>query len=326
VDSAHLWSQSIARRSMMGHERTNNPTPAAAAMLGKKRVAKAVKIAKSKGRKRRHRGNPSAAEVGSLVPIPGAGVVGSIIGSIFGGAHPKDKQRFAIADGLAHRAALGDKQALNDLMEYAGKGKGTGFATQKAKDYALTKLAELNSGTHVTTQLQQLAGIANSPVGLTLTKTLAQGLTRRGRSTGRRSLVGYDEYGGPIYRRARQPRAPRAPGVSRAGLGLSSALGKGALVAAAGTAAYLGSRAVLSALGNRALNKEEAGVAATLALRQARTQLAAQLHRQPTAAELRQMSAGWKQQLIQLGYNPVTFTRTRSGVENFLTDYSSQEE
>lgn len=34
------------------------------------------------------------------------------------------------------------------------------------------------------------------------------------------------------------------------------------------------------------------------------------------------MKRAYQAQLVELGYDPVTFTRKRSGVENFLEDYN----
>jgi hypothetical protein len=102
-------------------------------------------------------------------------------------------------------------------------------------------------------------------------------------------------------------------------------VGKVAGVAAAGAAAYLVTHAVLKYLGGRALAKEQAGVAATLALREAREQLAQQQGKPLTKAQSQAMSAEWKRQLIGLGYDPVTFTRKRSGAERFLSDYAPED-
>lgn len=104
--------------------------------------------------------------------------------------------------------------------------------------------------------------------------------------------------------------------------GAAATAGQVALAGAAGIGAYLVTSKLLQYLGGGAQRKEEAGVNAALALREARAELAQQLGRQPTAAELRPMNDAYRAKLIELGYDPVTFTRTRSGIENFLEDYN----
>jgi hypothetical protein len=103
------------------------------------------------------------------------------------------------------------------------------------------------------------------------------------------------------------------------------------VAAAAGTAAYFGTQAILKHFGGRALSAEEGGVAAALAAREARYQYAVahNLRGAPPsygvpAAVIRQIGDGMKQKLAELGYN-AQGVRTRSGVENFLSDYAPED-
>lgn len=110
-------------------------------------------------------------------------------------------------------------------------------------------------------------------------------------------------------------------GAVGAGGALATA-GQLAVGAGAGLASYLVTRRLLAVLGGRAQAKEEAGVNAALAFRQARADFAAQQGRAPNRAELAEMKSAYQQQLVALGYDPVTFTRSRSGVESFLETYN----
>ncbi len=147
-----LWNRSFARAALMGHEPTHNPSPAAAHLLGrafgKKRVARAVRKEKRR-RRSAHRGNP----IPALVAI-GAGLLKGKLGARLQSRDARDAARFARADALAQRASLGDAAALKELTALS-----TGFATQKAKDYAAMKLAEVVHA-HVTERLQTQHGVA----------------------------------------------------------------------------------------------------------------------------------------------------------------------
>jgi len=181
-------------------------------------------------------------------------------------------------------------------------------------------------------------------VGSLLTPGLVTGVVRavaprRGRSRygGRQRYPTYtDRYGRQRYSTKPPGSELRLPAGATMAAGtpynfFTGAVGKGgalatagqvALAAGAGIGAYLVTQRLLQHLGGRAQKAEEAGVAATLALREARKDFAAQHGRQPTAAESREMSAAWKAQLIELGYDPVTFTRTRGAVSTFLEAYN----
>lgn len=95
---ARIWSQGIARRSLLG-EPSKNPTLAAAMLLrrgfGRKRVARAVK-ALSRVRRRFHRGNPLPAAaalaaasklgLGGLFKTPSEKRAGKVVGAVVASA------------------------------------------------------------------------------------------------------------------------------------------------------------------------------------------------------------------------------------------------
>jgi len=132
VDSARQWSAGIARQSLMGKERTHNPSPAAYSVFGQRRVARARRVLKSRGRRPAHRDNPAPAVIAS--------VLGPLLGKRFQSRDKRDAARKAAADSLAQRALLGDAGAIGEL-EVASQT----FATQAAKTYALTRLAQVRA-------------------------------------------------------------------------------------------------------------------------------------------------------------------------------------
>jgi len=118
--------------------------------------------------------------------------------------------------------------------------------------------------------------------------------------------------------------------VGRGGAGTTAAqLG---VAAAAGAAAYFGTQAVLKHFGGKAVRGEEAGVKLALAARDARKEYAlthglrgpAPSYGVP-AAVIREIGAGMKAQLAELGYN-ASGVRTRSTAERFLSDYAPEED
>lgn len=104
--------------------------------------------------------------------------------------------------------------------------------------------------------------------------------------------------------------------------GAAATVGQVAVAGAAGIAAYLVTQRVLQHLGGAAQRKEEAGVNAALAFRQARADFKQRTGRDPNKTELAEMKRAYQAQLVELGYDPVTFTRKRTGLENFLEDYN----
>jgi hypothetical protein len=112
-----------------------------------------------------------------------------------------------------------------------------------------------------------------------------------------------------------------AAGVGAGGAGAAGGITAAGAVgaAAAGVAAFFLTRSLQKYVGRRALAAEEAGVQAALAFREARQQMSAELGRALTQRESRALGAEYKRQLVGLGYDPVTFTRRRSGASRFFT-------
>lgn len=115
MDSARIWSQSVARRTISG-QKSQNPTLAATALLkaglGKRRTRRAIKRAGSL-RRRFHRGNPAPAIVATLASkIPG-------IGNIF--KKPSEKRAQAVAGAIIQAANSGNLVAARGLIDRAAK-------------------------------------------------------------------------------------------------------------------------------------------------------------------------------------------------------------
>lgn len=104
-----------------------------------------------------------------------------------------------------------------------------------------------------------------------------------------------------------------------AGRGASSNLARAGVIIGGLAAGYYIGTQLNKYLAGRALGKEQAGVQAALAFRRAREDAAANKGAALTPAEVRSMGDVYKRQLLALGYDPQTFTRTRSTVERFFT-------
>jgi hypothetical protein len=359
-----LWSQSVARRSLLGHDTdTMNPSIAAKSLLGRVAVAKAKRTQKWK--RRFHRENLSLGSIGSLVP--GGGLFGGLLGGLGGRFRaPSEKRAARVAPGVIQAANAGNLVAVKGIIHRAQPGFGI------AKERAVWQSALAQVKPQLVAQAQKndknipeadhknpeafAASIAASAAmmptavpaagGLSqysslLTPGLVTGVVRAASGSRRRSTRGrYPTY---VDRYGRQRYSTKPPGTElripqgatptpgtpynffRGAVGAGGALataGQVALAAGAGIAAYLVTKRVLAALGGRAQAKEEAGVNAALAFRQARADFKQQQGRDPNREELQEMKAAYQQQLLELGYDPVTFTRTRSGVEEFLESYN----
>jgi hypothetical protein len=108
VDSGRIWSQSTARRAIMGKERTHNPSPAASALLGKRTIRSARRILKRKGRKSYYRGNPAPAIAAVVAEKIG-------LGRIF--KTPSEKRAAAVAGQAVSSAASGNLTAAKMIAE-----------------------------------------------------------------------------------------------------------------------------------------------------------------------------------------------------------------
>lgn len=111
----NIWQQSIARRSMMGGERTHNPSPAAASMLGTKRVKRAKAVLRRKGRKRAHRGNPLPAVAALLSSGVGKAVL-SKLGFKTGSPRYEGGPLISSVQGRLTAIQGGDLNAVRELF------------------------------------------------------------------------------------------------------------------------------------------------------------------------------------------------------------------
>lgn len=348
----NLWSRGAARSSIMGYERTSNPTPSAASMLGKKRVQSAKRVLKRKGKKRAHKGNPLPAVVGLL----GSGAVkkvASLLRINTGSPRYEGGPLVSTVQGFLDRIKAGDLAALETLHTLATS-PGEKHRTQWAKVWnqelpalggALPpKIRAQIRNLDPTSQLPSAGEKAVSPGANLLNvlsqpgtiRTIARAATprrssRRGRYPAYVDRYGRQRYstrppGGELRLPAGATPAPGTPysffqgAVGKGGAGTTA--GQLAVAGAAGVGAYLVTRRLLQYVGGRAQGKEEAGVNAGLALKAALDDYKANTGSYPPPAERARMKEAYRAKLVELGYNPDTFTRTRSGFESFVEDYN----
>lgn len=365
MNTPHIWSSGVARRSMMGNERTHNPSPAAHSLLGKRRVKRAKAKLKRLGRKRAHKGNPLPALVGVL----GSGVLGGL-GKRF--RQPSEVRAAKVVESVVQAANQGNLTAAAGLIERAAKpmiAKEHLVWAQAASRLSPDVVASVKANAKRIPAADQsdpekfAASVLGNPVMAggaagagnpyaNVLGALAQPGTIRavaslGRSSRRRQR--YPTY---VDRYGRQRYSTKPPGSEmrlpagatpspdtaysffRGAVGQGGALktaGQLGVAAAVGAAAYFGTQAILKYFGNKAVKTEEAGVQLALAARDARKEyaLAHGLRGAPPtygvpASVIREIGAGMKQQLAELGYN-AQGVRTRSATENFLSTYASED-
>lgn len=375
MDSPHIWSAGVARRSMMGKERTHNPSPAAASMLGKKTVRRAKAKLRKLGRKRAHKGNPSpalASLLGGAVGGPPGALVGGLLAGLTGGRFraPSEVRAAKVAPAIVQAANAGNLTAAAGLIERAAKpmiakehAVWAAAAAQLAPAIVALVKAHMQSipaadqsgpeafaASVLSSPVQApgaTAGSSASQLGAYLTPqnigAVARAVTPR-RSRRQRYPTYLDRYGRQRYSTKPPGSEMRLPAGATMAAGtpynfFSGAVGRGGagttaaqlgLAAAAGAAAYFGTQAILKYFGGRAVRQEEAGVQLALAARDARKEyaLAHNLRGAPPtygvpAAVIKQIGEGMKAKLAELGYN-AQGVRTRSGVENFLSDYAPE--
>lgn len=357
-DSGKLWSAGIARKAMVP-TKTHNPTPAAAKLLGPRVVSRGKRVLRRAGKKRAYKGNPVPAAVSTAASfVPGGSLITNLLGGKVG---PVDlKSRAAYEAGRAssydiwyQEALSGNKGSLENLRQ-AGGVDTPGMPgppwphiapSQGSKDYAaakyqLAKAALASKRGNVTPGMQgiqQLLATPGAPQAIAgVTRAVLSGTRRR-----RGSLHYYDSYGRPHYT-SRPPgayRLPRgaqlAPEAQQMGftalnpffgkVGGGSAAqtaGQVAVAAAAGVGAYLVTQRLLEYLGGRAQSQEEAGVNAARALHQALEDYKKQHGAYPPPAERQRMKAAYQAELVKLGYDPVTFARSRGAISDFLETYN----
>ena len=107
--SPAVWSQSTARKELLG-SKSRNPSIAAESLLGKRTVARAVRVLRRGGRRRAFRGNPLPAVAGLL---GGLGGIGRRVDP------RKHAQRLRHIETRALEAEKGNKASLAELEKIA---------------------------------------------------------------------------------------------------------------------------------------------------------------------------------------------------------------
>lgn len=341
-----VWNQSIARRELL-KGRTRNPTLAASQLLGRRAIAHTERRLKSYGRRRAYKGNPVPALVSSLV----AGQLKNVFSKF---EHPKNKERLAYVADVANVAAGGmgvdqvhgnpppARLTATAARERLGKiAAGTewpaGFDPERTMENAAaealkTLVVSAPAPAPAPTAIESIANTLAAPGTI---RTIAQ--VAKPRAPRRARYPSYiDRYGRQRYSTKPPGTELRLPAGATVAAGtpysfFRGAVGAGgaattaaqvAVAGAAGVAAYLVTQRLLQYLGGRAQAKEEAGVNAARALHDALEDYRAKFGKYPPPAERQQMKAAYQAKLVELGYDPVTFTRSRSGLEDFLESYN----
>lgn len=350
-----IYNQGPARRWLLNQPSTN-PSIAAKSLLKDRRVVKYA--TRRMTRRSAHRGNPPIALVMSLIPKlagllkkPSEQRAAAVVQQIVNAANAGN---LTAAKGLIDRAAIPMKVAESNIWKAAvaqlapstiqaarlNAGRIPPANQKNPEEFANSVLASPIMAE--ATALPGGAAAAAGPTAAQIAAGFAVPVVRELSKPARRSSA-RQRYPTYVDRQGKQRYSTKPPGTDlripagatpTAGSPYSffrGAVGKGgaaatagqvAVAAAAGLAAYLVTQRLLQHLGGGAQRKEEAGVNAALAFRQARADFKAQQGRDPNQAELREMSDAYKAQLLELGYDPVTFTRTRSGLDKFFETYN----
>jgi len=347
--SGVLWNAGLARK-MLVPTRTHNPTPAASALLGKKRVTRGKRVlARRQGRRSAHRGNPVPAVLAIAAEAKKLPVIGGLLNR-----HPEDKARMAQNATWFAAALGGDAEALNHLgvkggVLPAGTGGDPGpWASPDPINDAAAKYHTALGAHHAAAvtapaapEKSTLASILATPGAAATAAAVTRAVLRRPRR--RQGTRLYIDTGGREHYTRRSPGAVRIPrgatlapeaaaaGFTRLGNpffgkvgggGAGQTAGQIAVAGAAGVGAYLVTQRLLQYLGGRSQTAEEAGVSAAKALHDALEDYKTQHGAYPPPDERQRMKAAYQAELVKLGYDPVTFTRTRSAISDFLETYN----
>lgn len=194
----HIWNQSVARRSLMGAERTHNPSPAAShllgKLLGKRRTNKLVAQA-TKRRRSFHRGNP----VPALIGVASSLVGGKLAKRLRSPAAITAADNAAV-DQLVPLAIAGSAEAREEILR-----RSLQSAKQNRRDYAKMRLLEVDTALATQAKAQSAATAAERrqaareaaaakaagrseilQAGTSIAGSAAQALLGRGRSLPRR--------------------------------------------------------------------------------------------------------------------------------------------
>lgn len=338
-----IYNRGAARAFFIKREPTMNPTPAAAYLLGMTvdspkyhRVGEARR--NLLGKRHPRTGNPIPAVLGLLGGKLGQRLKGSP--RYDGGPLMTTVQAFLErvqkggADGLAAVGQL-HREATNVTGKHRMQWAKVWNVELPALGGALkpqirAEIKRLDPTTLVAGGRAEGEAAAREPVSALerAAAGLAPVVIRETVRQGRQPRARYENFIDPVTgvlrrRKVRGASVRSFGGGGGGGVRAASGLGKAALgagVAIGGLAAgyWVGSK-LNTYLAGRALSKEQAGVAAAQAFREARQDAADAKGAPLTAAEVRSMGTQYKAQLIELGYDPVTFTRRRSAIESFFT-------
>lgn len=357
------YLQGAASRYIHGKQRTNNPTMAASFVM--RRFGGGARTLREYGRRTRrtkYRRNPPLAALGAIGGVKD--VLGKlpVLGGLF--KTPSEKRAAAVAPGVIQAANAGNLVAVKGIMRRTTQGIQKERAVWTAalaqvkpelvqravkQDKTIPEADHKNPEAFAASVLS--ASTMYAPTGATtsslapfvtpqLVTAVAKGVSGGRRRSSRARYPTYrDRYGRQRYSYKPPGTEMRLPQGATAAADapyrfFTGAVGKGGagttaaqlgVAAAAGAAAYLVTERVLQHLGGKAQRQEEAGVNAALAFRQARADFKKKYGRDPNRSELQEMKRAYQAQLVELGYDPVTFTRTRSRLESFLEDYNPEE-
>ncbi|SRR6266496_817234 len=265
--------------------------------------------------------------IAPLLVAGGAKLLGGITGR-FKSAAQQQGLRIAAIDEAAEHALQGEKlpggsehwREGEDPVQYL-RNLSRGAATAAARDYAQQALDHVlgerkaTAPTALEATLTKAGRFAQTEGGLAIIKGLASS-GRRGLGFGR-TRRRYNEYGELV-----RSRPSQAAGLGGAG-GVSNLAKAGVAIGGLAAGYYIGTE-LQKALAGRTLAAEQAGVAAAQAFRRARAAAAKSKGGPLTAAEVRSLGNVYKRGLVELGYNPTTFTRTRGLASQFVSEFEEE--
>lgn len=346
-----LWNRGYARAQLMGREPTMNPSPGAAFLL--RMNVRAPKLHSQGVARRRLTGKRTR----TANPLPAAIALASRIApglakKIFGSARYEGGPLMTTVTDILERAKKGDLSAIQ-IAHGAAVNPGA-HRTQWAKIWNVeipglggllppkvrAEIKRLDPTSTVQSGTAKKAAPERSEadiVAATLAGAAPTILKEASKPT--RQRVQYENFVDPVTGvLKRRRKTPRAGGVSRAGAGagvgrvskLSPAFMRAGVVIGGLAAGYwIGSKLnkyLVTQFGNSAVDKQKAGVAAALAFREARAEAEAAKGAALTSREMTGMASAYKKALVELGYDPVTFTYKRSAVESFFQSQADDED
>lgn len=342
-----LWQRGYARAALMGREPTFNPSPAAAFLLRMKVAA--PKMHNQSVARRRLAGKRTR----TSNPVPAALMLAS---KLLGG---KLRQRLLGSERYDGGPLV---TTVNDFLERIKKGD---LAAVQQLHREATNVAgkhRMQWAKVWNTELAALGGALSPKVRAEIkrldpTSTVASGGEKKPAKTGidesailaaaaptiiRETLkqpkqrVQYENFVDPVTGvLKRRRKTPRASSVGRVASSASvsrippAAMRAGVIIGGLAAGYWIGSKLnkrLVAQFGNKAVEKQKAGVAAALAFREARAEAEAAKGAPLTQREMASLAAEYKKALVHLGYNPKTFVYERSALEKFFQSQADDEE